>query len=189
MGDDPAYGRTLSLQTSRISNRQPNSICSCIAISRITNKPRLHIAASPPTSRTRSTKSLFALLLPLYPIWRIGFNHTYQHLFLKRPAHHHISSVFSIMYHESLGIPRTKPALNLLYSISPLLPYHAKGETGLMGELVIFPGATMVDIIFILLLPHPSLFIKAQNFILQHTRTSFACITIFLKGTHPSGLL
>lgn len=138
MGDDPAYGRTLSLQTSRISNRQPNSICSCIAISRITNKPRLHTAASPPTSRKRSTKSLFALLLPLYPIWRIGFNHTYQHLFLKRPAHHHISSVFSIMYHESLGIPRTKPALNLLYSVSPLLPYHAKGETGLMGELVIF---------------------------------------------------
>ena len=89
------------------------------------------------------------------------------------------------MYHESLGIPRTKPALNLIYSIPSCILIMHRAKTVLYGGTCHFSQAQiMVDPISILLLPHFSLFFssKAQNkFFLfcfvAHSRTSFACLT------------
>lgn len=92
------------------------------------------------------------------------------------------------MYHESLGIPRTKPALNLIYSISSCFLIMHRAKTVLYGGTCHFLQAQIM-----LLLPHSSLcFSQAQNlffFFVAHSRTIFACLTIFfLKRTQPSRL-
>lgn len=73
-----------------------------------------------------------------------------------------------------------------------------KAKTVLTGELVTFKGVIMVDTMsnsfasssnpFSQRL-RPVFFLSFSSFssLLQHTRTGFACITIFVKGAHPGG--
>lgn len=110
------------------------------------------------------------------------------------------------MYHESLGIPRTKPALNLIYSLFPYFPIMHRAKNWSSGGTCHFQRRNdglyyvqffclLIQPIFPRLIPvfspsSSSFFFfssSLSSLLQQHIRPGFACITILLQGKHPGG--
>ena len=155
----------------------------------------MHTAASP-TSRTRNTKG----------------HSDYRHISSDTSALiAHISNfspwdsnsplhILRPLYHVSrkLGYTQNKTGVKSNLFSLPLLSHHASGENWSYGGNLSFSKANncwlLVPSVCLLIQPilpkgHYRFFFSSLSSLLQHTRIGFACITIFLKGTHPGRLL